>query len=117
MRIKLAHLIQELFEHDRSCNWTTITVKKRKKKGESFEESSLNLRDALVQMVNDVDHGVRMHMASAIATLFVAENNRSRSCAGHVTLLSHNEQEKTYETIEQMLHKAHLVTVSQRSKI
>ena len=114
MRLKLAQVLQALFEGDSSNTWTSIVVKKRRKKGEAPIEQFLSLRDALIQMVNDSDHCVRMYMARSIATLFLewsGGESCDRSDVSHVTLLPREEQESIFEKVSEMLKKAHMMEV------
>ena len=66
-------------------------------------EESLSLREALVRMVCDTDHRVRMHMVKEATALYFG---------GEDGLPSRQLQEDTFQQITKMLHKAHLVPVS-----
>ena len=77
---------------------------------DSAEEGELSLCEALVRMVNDSDHAVRMHMAWAVTVLY-----RSRVEGvelGAWPLLSREEQRDVFQQVNKMLQKAYLVTVS-----
>ena len=108
MRVELACLIQALLEADRKGKWVWIdTVKRQSSKEGSSRDKVLNLKDVVVSMANDDDHRVRMHMATAITTLFYCHEARD----SHVVLLPRKEQEKVYEKIFAMLQEDYQVKV------
>ena len=104
-----------MFEADRGGKWVWIdAVKRRRSSKDGGEvESVTSLKDALVSLTNDVDHGVRMHMATAITSLFFYDGSRSHD--NQVTLVSREEQEQVYQQVLVMLQNAYLVQVSGRS--
>lgn len=110
VRLKLAQVIQTLFEEDRASLWSKIIVKKKRKKGDVSSELLLSPKEALVLMINDSDHYVRMYMAQTIATLFV-KGCSTESCDGHVTLLHKEEQEGIFENVSKMLKKSQTMDV------
>ena len=65
---------------------------------------SLPLRAALVQMVNDLDHSVRMYMAKAVSSLH-------HGGQGVWSLLPRPDQEEVFQQVSEMLKKAHMVQV------
>ena len=63
-----------------------------------------DLRSAVVRMVNDQDHSVRMYMARAVSSLY-------REGKGVWSLLPRPEQEEAFQQVSEMLKKAHMVQV------
>lgn len=112
VRIELAQLIQAMLEADREGKWAWIdALKKRRSPKEGAPgERTTSLKDALISLCNDVDHGVRMHMSTAITSLFFY-NVSEGSCDSHVTLLPRQEQEKVYQQILAVLEDANKVMV------
>ena len=55
-------------------------------------------------MINDPNHGVRMHMAKVATSL--------HRVAGSNELLPREQQLETFQEVEEMLKKAHLISVS-----
>ena len=102
-----------MLESDREGKWAWIEAmrKRRSPKSGGSGERITTLKDALISLCNDADHAVRMHMASAITTLFFRDSTE-RSCDRHVTLLPRKEQEEVYEQILAMLDDAYKVMVS-----
>ena len=102
-----------MLEADRGGKWVWIdTVRKRRGAKDGGEgEKSTSLKDAMVSLVNDVDHGVRMHMASAVTSLFFCDGSK-KSHDSHVMLLPRDEQEKVYQQVLTMLQDAYQVMVS-----
>ena len=64
----------------------------------------MSLQDALLMMVNDQDHAVRMHMAKVVTSLHYT--------AGSKELVSKEEQLEIFKKVSDMLQKAHLISVS-----
>ena len=112
VRIELARLIQAMLEVDREGKWAWIDAirKKRSPREGGSGERTTSLKDALISLCNDVDHGVRMHMSTAITSLFFY-NVSEGSCDSHVTLLPRKEQEKVYEQIFAVLEDSNKVMV------
>ena len=115
VRIQLARLVQAMLEADRGEEWAWIdAVRKRRSSKDGGEgERMTSLKDAMVSLANDVDHGVRMHMASAVTSLFFCGDSK-KSHDSHVMLLPREEQEKVYEQVLAMLQDAYQVMVSYR---
>ena len=68
------------------------------------EETAVTLHDALIAMVHDPDHYVRMFIARTVPILFLA-NTRT------LQLVSGDCQRETFEKVSGMLQKAHQVLV------
>ena len=102
-----------MLEADRGGKWAWIdAVRKRRGSKDGGEgERKTNLKDAMVSLANDVDHGVRMHMASAVTSLFFCDDS-TKSHDSHVMLLPREEQEKIYQQVLAMLQDAYQVMVS-----
>lgn len=67
---------------------------------------------ALVKMVNDCDHVVRMHVAKAVTTLYLTTSrstSETTSC-GSMVLLSRAGQERIFQEILRMLQLAFIVS-------
>ena len=113
VRIQLARLVQVMLEADRGGEWAWIDAarKRRSSKDGGEGERVTSLKDAMVSLANDVDHGVRMHMASAVTSLFFCGDSE-KSHDSHVTLLPREEQEKIYQQVLAMLQDAYQVMVS-----
>lgn len=113
-RLKLVDLLSSLHVADRDGTWTCLTSKRRKK-SDVQESKNLTVRQALIKIVNDSDHAVRMHVAKAITFLFVTTSkttalaNRLSVPVSHdsVVLLSRQTQEQTFEEVLEMLQLAH----------
>lgn len=142
VRVELARFVQACFEIDPGELWTTIVVRKKKKRGEyslpflpflpflpslsslspfpysppsatslppSFHpettEDHISPRKALVTMVNDTHHAVRMHMARVVLSLYLGDQTSQ-------ALLPRSVQEETFQEVSKMLETAHMVTVS-----
>ena len=101
-----------MLEADRGGEWACIdAVRKRQSSKDGGEgERVTSLKDAMVSLANDVDHGVRMHMASAVTSLFFCADSK-KSHDSHVMLLPREEQEKVYEQVLAMLQDAYQVMV------
>ena len=65
------------------------------------------MKEALIRMVNDADHAVRMHMAKVVTSLHYAAVT-----GGDRELASLGEQRKVFLQVSNMLKKAHLISVS-----
>ena len=113
VRIQLARLVQAMLEADRGGEWAWIDAmrKRRGSKDGGEGERKTNLKDAMVSLANDVDHGVRMHMASAVTSLFFCDDS-TKSHDSHVMLLPREVQEKIYQQVLAMLQDAYQVMVS-----
>lgn len=124
VRLKLVDLLSSLYAVDRENTWSSLTQRKKKKqRSESLGPHIVSARQALVAMVNDGDHAVRMHVARAITNLFIARF-RSRSSERRVSessgvlsmsrqrivLLSCKEQEETFQKVLEMLQPAFIVS-------
>lgn len=111
VRIELACLIKAMFEADRSGQWAWIdATRKRRSPKEGGDREKMSLKDAMISLLHDADHGVRMHMATTITTLFFCDGSKE-SHDSHVTLLPRQEQEKVYDQINAMLQRANQVKV------
>ena len=73
---------------------------------ESEEASKLSLRKILTMMLNDSDHGIRMHLAREIIVLLRLRGE------GAGPQLASNEQEKLLEEVKESLKAAYMVQVS-----
>ena len=105
---------------DREGVWSNLTQKKTKRSPPDKSQESrrtVTAREALVMMVNDCDHGMRMHVAKAITSLYTTSTKEKTSAgrsgnlsAPHstMTLLSCTAQE---ETFKQVFEKLQLVNV------
>ena len=116
VRLKLAQLLQTLFLQGKCSSWTNLIVKSKKKKGEGpAEVQEIGVREALIKMVEDSDHCVRMSMAKIVSSLYLDTKQGSPlpdSCDSHVLLLPMKEQESIFERVTETLHKADMVEVS-----
>ena len=102
-----------MLEADRASEWAWIDAmrKRRSSKDRGEGERVTSLKDAMVSLANDVDHSVRMHMASAVTSLFFCDDSK-KSHDGHVMLLPREEQDKIYQQVLSMLQEAYQVMVS-----
>ena len=91
VRIGLAKFLQVLLELAGGSNIVVV-------------KDDVTLREAIVCMVSDPDHAVRLHMAGAVTTLFLS-NQKPR------LLLPQKEQKATFKQISDTLDRAHVVTV------
>ena len=120
VRLKLADLLTSLHTADSTNTWTSLTQRKGKKRTEPHNVESVSVGRALLHMVNDSDHQVRMHVAGAVTTLFhttasssthtrpANQLSESRSHDGMV-LLSRAGQEETFKQIMDMLQLAFVI--------
>ena len=118
MRLKLVDLLKCLHSADRDAVWSSLCLRRKKKSAahsDPQELDTLSPRQALVTMVNDGDHMIRMHVAKAITSLFVAPGDSTVSGGGcnpsrdGTVLLSRAAQEQTFEQVMEMLTLAHVV--------
>ncbi len=70
------------------------------------------LCEALVHMVNDSSHCVRMHMATVVAVLYYSRTSSKWVELGMGPLLPRAEQEEVFQQVTKMLQKAYQVSVS-----
>ena len=70
-------------------------------------DEEITLREALIRMVNDPDHSVRMHLAKVVTSL------HSGVAGATVELLPRQDQLETFQQIYNMLRKAYMISVSQ----
>ena len=97
-----------MLEADRKGEWAWIdTIKRRSSKEGAAGEKVTRLKDAMLSLAKDNDHGVRMHVAHAITTLFYSDESHD----SHVILLPQKEQQKVYDKIFAMLQEAYKVKV------
>ena len=68
------------------------------------EETAVTLHDALISMIHDPDHYVRMFMARNVPVLYVADQRT-------LQLVSRECQLETFEKVSGMLQNAHQVVV------
>lgn len=105
VRVRLADLFSALHAADREGAWSTLKLVKKKQS----ELQSSSVREVLVMMVNDPDHSVRMHVARVVTSLFTS--SLSSECTSSVAaLLSHDDQEKTFQQIFEMLQLAFVIS-------
>ena len=104
-----------MLEADRGGEWAWIdAVRKRRGSKDGGEgERKTNLKDAMVSLANDVDHGVRMHMASAVTSLFFCDDS-TKSHDSHGILLSRKQQKNIYQQVQAMHQDAYQVMVSNK---
>lgn len=69
VRLRLVDLLTSLYAADRESSWTSLIP--RKKPQPSSDSQKVQIRQALVMMIDDDDHSVRMHVAKAITSLFL----------------------------------------------
>lgn len=115
VRLRLVDLLSSLHSADREGKWTDLTSKKRKRSDRGSQEApTLSVRQALVKMVNDSDHAVRMHVAVAITSLFVTcqpmPHLSGPGSQDSVVLLSSQSQEETFQQVLEMLRLAHILS-------
>ena len=65
----------------------------------------VTIHEALLQMINDTDHAVRMHMAKVVTFLHCV-------AGGGDVLVSREEQLQIFQKVSDMLKKANLISVS-----
>ena len=101
-----------MHEADRSGQWAWIdtTRKRRSVKDGGEGEKVISLKDAMISLVDDLDHGVRMYMASGVTSLFYCDSSKE-SHVSHVTLLPREEQEVVYQRVLAVLQDAYQVMV------
>ena len=112
VRLSLVKLLTSLHSADRDSTWTHLTPKKRKK-SDTQDSQSLTVPQAVVRMVNDVDHAVRMHVAACITSLFIATTKATNQIPGlvshDVVLLSRQNQNKMFKEVLEVLKLAYLL--------
>lgn len=112
----LAKLLQKLYLKGKSLPWTSIIVKNKKKRGEGSPVCrNVSVGEALIQMVDDGDHCVRMCMAKMVSSLYLDAHQMDgyyQSPNTSVPLLPRKEQESIYGKILDTLNKAEMVEVS-----
>ena len=118
VRLKLAKLLQTLFMEGKSSPWTNVIIKskKRKSEGGSPDSKTIKVREALIQMVNDSDHCVRMCVAKIVSSLYLDVHRMEayyQSVEATLPLLPRREQESIFEKVSQTLTKAEMVEVSE----
>lgn len=112
VRLKLVDLLTSLHAADMQCTWTSLM--QRKKKAHP-DPSPVTIRQALVRIVNDVDHAVRMHVASSVTSLFlfsvhVRSRGDDRTLARNVVLLDRRRQEETFHQVMDSLRLAYFIS-------
>ena len=100
----------------KSRPWTNVIIKSKKRKSEGSPESRMiDVREALIQMVDDSDHCVRMCMAKIVSSLYLDVNQMETYCQSveaALPLLPRKEQESIFEKVSQTLTKAEMVEVN-----
>ena len=122
--MKLVDLLTSIHAADSSSEWSTL--KQRRKKRAAAKQSDathpdMSARQALIKLVYDRDHIVRMHVARAVTTLFFApakggvpytagtnQMSRTRSC-DNAALLSSALQKETFQQIMEVLQLAFVI--------
>ncbi len=112
--MKLVDLLTSLHAVDREGTWSSLSERKRKR-AQPQESKTVTTKEALVTMVNDSDHGVRMHVAKAITSLYITatkSKSPAKTASTHplLTLLSCGAQEKTFKQVFEMLQLAYVVS-------
>ncbi len=120
VRLTLAKLLQTLYLNGKGSQWTNVVIKGKKKKGEGkTEQRKIVVREALIEMVEDADHCVRMFMAKIVSSLYLDPHRVEgyyQSMLDAPPLLPRNEQEIIFEKVSQMLTKAELLEVRECGK-
>ncbi len=115
VRLKLAELLQTLLLQGKCSPWTNVVVKVKKKRGEVAAETRvIDVKEALIQMVEDKDHCVRMCLAKIVSSLYLDPCRVEayyKSTQEAPPLLPRNEQESIFEKVSQSLTKAEMVEV------
>lgn len=112
--MKLVDLLTSVHAADGAAVWSSL--KQKKKRGAADDPQSVSVRQAIVKMVNDSDHMMRMYMARAVTNLFTTaksgvhanQMSESRSC-DTIPLLSCAGQAETFQQIFDMLHLAFVI--------
>ena len=101
-----------MLEADRGGKWAWIeaTRKRRSPKEGGAGDKTTSLKDAMISLLNDADHRVRMHMATAVTSLFFC-GGCEESHDSQVTLIPRKDQESIYDKILAMLQDANQVMV------
>lgn len=118
VRVKLVDLLTSLHAADWEGTWTSLTQRRRKRASTQSESHTTTIRHALITMVNDSDHSVRMHVARAITSLFSRSVVQTGTTNGlsepmshdRVMLLSNKDQEDTFQEVLEMLHLAYVIS-------
>ena len=115
VRVNLIDLLTSLYAVDRDNAWTSLTLKK-KKRSSSQAPGVVSVKQALVMMVNDSDHVVRMHVATAITSLYVAatvggaQATTPSTSHDRLVLLSCAGQEETFERVLETLQLVFVIS-------
>lgn len=119
IRMKLVDLLTFIYAADSAAAWSGLK-QRRKRRGAAQSDPkdlSVSVRQALIKMVNNSDHVMRMHVASAITKLYFMARGRVhtsrvsnqvskvQSC-DRMILLSCAQQEETFQEIYEMLQLA-----------
>lgn len=112
VRLKLVDLLTSLHAADMHGSWSSL-VQRKKKKGPS-NSSPVTVCQAMIRMVNDVDHAVRMNVARAVTALFLSPaRSRVSDCArvtSTVLLLDQKGQEETFHQVMDSLRLAYFIS-------
>ena len=115
VRMKLVNLLTSLQAADKEGVWSGLSQRKRKRT-QSQESQVVSAKEALVMMVNDSDHGVRMHVAKAITSLFMTTTkatrtaNRFSTAPDTVALLNCSAQGETFKQVFEVLQLANVIS-------
>lgn len=71
---------------------------------DSSPTDGIPISEAILLMIDDPDHAVRMHMAKVVTSLHLV--------AGSNQLVSREEQVQFFHQVLDMVKKAHLISVS-----
>lgn len=110
VRLKLVEFMASLYAVDIDGSWTSL--QQRKRKGQP-EPEPVSVRRALVQMVDDADHAVRMHIGGAITSLYASKLpvGESTACeSSSFQLFDRKKQEETFEGIMESLRMAYFIS-------
>jgi hypothetical protein len=112
----LVDLLTSVHAADSSAVWSSLK-QRGKKAGGATGQSDVSVGQALINLVHDNDHVMRMHMAGAVTTLFLAAKDRISRAAvlseswpcDRFALLSCALQEETFQQIMTKLQLAFVI--------
>ena len=121
--MKLVDLLTSIYAADSAAAWSNLKQRRKKRSTGQSDPKDLNMsvRQALIKMVNDSDHVLRMHVARAVTTLYFTARggihtsritnkvSEIRSC-DRMVLLSCAGQEETFQDIYEVLQLAFTIS-------
>jgi len=106
VRLKLVDFMGSLYAADRKGSWTSLSQRKTK----VATGGTLSVHQALVKMVNEVDHAVRMRTGEVVVSLYAAElPAQDDLLMPTVSLVDQKMQQETFSQVMESLRLAYFI--------